>query len=123
MANIPRQLVLVSNAMPIPMNIRKDLIAASLELVGTMFFLLLGLGGIQAATAETMVRLCIQTAIYHSVLPPVERRRYECRKGFIHLDLYGLQSSCLCLDLLPVSAAGIESANSPKSAVPNQHYR
>ncbi|KAJ7881075.1 putative aquaporin 1 [Mycena olivaceomarginata] len=40
--------------MPIPMNIRKDLIAASLELVGTMFFLLLGLGGIQAATAETM---------------------------------------------------------------------
>ncbi|KAF7330187.1 Aquaporin 1 [Mycena venus] len=37
-----------------PWNIKKDLIAASLELVGTMFFLLLGLGGIQAATAETL---------------------------------------------------------------------
>ncbi|KAF7375289.1 Aquaporin 1 [Mycena sanguinolenta] len=37
-------------------NFRKDLIAASLELVGTMFFLLLGLGGIQAATGETVTR-------------------------------------------------------------------
>ncbi|KAJ7746267.1 putative aquaporin 1, partial [Mycena metata] len=33
-------------------SIRKDFIAASLELVGTTFFLLLGLGGIQAAFAE-----------------------------------------------------------------------
>ncbi|KAJ7895108.1 aquaporin-like protein [Mycena leptocephala] len=40
--------------MHVPLNIRKDIIAASLELVGTMFFLLLGLGGIQAATAETL---------------------------------------------------------------------
>ncbi|KAF8207009.1 aquaporin-like protein [Mycena galopus ATCC 62051] len=40
--------------MPAPFNIRKDFIAASLELVGTMFFLLLGLGGIQSATAETL---------------------------------------------------------------------
>ncbi|KAJ7503541.1 putative aquaporin 1 [Mycena galericulata] len=35
-----------------PFNIRDDLAAASLELVGTTFFLLLGLGGIQAATRE-----------------------------------------------------------------------
>ncbi|KAJ6577559.1 putative aquaporin 1 [Mycena capillaripes] len=39
--------------MPVPFSIRKDITAASMELVGTMFFLLLGLGGIQASTAET----------------------------------------------------------------------
>ncbi|KAJ7056741.1 putative aquaporin 1 [Mycena amicta] len=33
-------------------NVRNDLLAASLELIGTTLFLLLGLGGIQAATAE-----------------------------------------------------------------------
>ncbi|KAJ7173963.1 putative aquaporin 1 [Mycena crocata] len=38
--------------MPLSVSMRNDLIAASLELVGTTFFLLLGLGGIQAATAE-----------------------------------------------------------------------
>ncbi|KAJ7760638.1 putative aquaporin 1 [Mycena maculata] len=38
--------------MSAPFSTRNDLIAASLELVGTTFFLLLGLGGIQAATAE-----------------------------------------------------------------------
>lgn len=35
-----------------PLNVREDLIAASLELVGTTFFLLLGLGGMQAVAAE-----------------------------------------------------------------------
>lgn len=34
-------------------NIRADCKAAALEFVGTAFFLLFGLGGIQAATAET----------------------------------------------------------------------
>ncbi|KAJ7116578.1 aquaporin-like protein [Mycena epipterygia] len=38
--------------MPPPFNVREDFIAASLELVGTTFFLLLGLGGIQAVAAE-----------------------------------------------------------------------
>ncbi|KAJ7183297.1 putative aquaporin 1 [Mycena filopes] len=38
--------------MPIPPRVRKDLLAASLEFVGTTFFLLLGLGGIQAAFTE-----------------------------------------------------------------------
>jgi aquaporin related protein len=33
-------------------NTRRDLIAATLELFGTTLFLLLGLGGIQASTAE-----------------------------------------------------------------------
>ncbi|KAJ6553571.1 aquaporin-like protein [Mycena vulgaris] len=40
--------------MPTPSNMRKDFTAAALELVGTTFFLLLGLGGIQASSAEKL---------------------------------------------------------------------
>jgi hypothetical protein len=36
-------------------NLRDDCIAAGLEFIGTVFFLLFGLGGIQAATAESTV--------------------------------------------------------------------
>lgn len=35
-------------------NLSEDLAAALLEFIGTAFFLLLGLGGIQAATAENL---------------------------------------------------------------------
>jgi aquaporin related protein len=35
-------------------NISEDLMAACLEFIGTTFFLLFGLGGIQAATAENL---------------------------------------------------------------------
>lgn len=34
-------------------NLRDDCLAAALEFIGTVFFLLFGLGGIQAATAES----------------------------------------------------------------------
>jgi len=36
-------------------NLRDDCLAAALEFIGTVFFLLFGLGGIQAATAESTV--------------------------------------------------------------------
>ena len=36
-------------------NLRDDCLAAALEFIGTVFFLLFGLGGIQAATAESSV--------------------------------------------------------------------
>ncbi|KAJ7220286.1 aquaporin-like protein [Mycena pura] len=39
-------------ALSLSANFRRDLLAASLEFVGTTLFLLLGLGGIQAVTAE-----------------------------------------------------------------------
>ncbi|KAJ7666286.1 aquaporin-like protein [Mycena rosella] len=41
-------------SLPAPSNLRKDLTSAALELVGTTLFLLLGLGGIQASTAEKL---------------------------------------------------------------------
>ncbi|KAK7032746.1 aquaporin 1 [Favolaschia claudopus] len=49
-----------------PSNLRNDFMAAGLELVGTMFFLLLGLGGIQAAAAE--VSLIGESAALQGIL-------------------------------------------------------
>jgi hypothetical protein len=94
----------VLHAMHVPLNIRKDIIAASLELVGTMFFLLLGLGGIQAATAETLTSdgvtnveriLCVSFCRQVDRVPNFQQLR---------LNVYGVLFGCLCLDFLPVRA-------------------
>ncbi|KAF8071576.1 putative aquaporin 1 [Lyophyllum atratum] len=50
------------------LNISEDLMAALLEFVGTAFFLVLGLGGIQAATAENQAVLYISTCMGFSLL-------------------------------------------------------
>ncbi|KAJ7284399.1 putative aquaporin 1 [Mycena rebaudengoi] len=49
-----------------PQSIRNDLAAALLELVGTMFFLMLGLGGIQASTGEKLSGSDVEQVLYIS---------------------------------------------------------